>query len=731
MKNDSVKRSDGRIFLVYALLLLFGVVCIVTILLSGTRDRAFYTGKDSKRCKDLTKENQTAIDPDCNCTIRLNTNVPRRGDIYDDQGRVIASDIIIYDITLDGSTLHRKKKDLVKNSAKLDSIINQLADDFYTIFNKKFPHSKDYYKQRIEYCYKEGKNKLIIRSIETDEKRWVLEKDIEKLKLNQFFQECKNDKYTTGLNLTRRTVRLNPYGDLARRTIGRQINGRWDGLEFDFNKSLHGVDGAKEIITINHIEIPLNDELLPQDGANLHTTINLEIQNIVHKELLRTLRQYRAKWGCAVVMETKTGEIKAISNLTAVDSLIFTEQNNYAIHGLEEPGSTFKLASILAYLEKTKNDSAKQYPVYAHEFIYKTPSGKVVKYKKDDGLRKGKEMAYPIRVFQQSSNVGIASMILDVYGNSHIGFQDYLKMIDKMSITTAFNTQLGTIKAPVIRRTKTDFHNYYAACFGANFKIAPIQTLVYFNAVANNGKMVAPLFVKSISKDQKTIETFTAEVLNEQICSPATITRAQEYLLSVVNGSHGTAKKYKNKFSFAGKTGTRDVYDEATGKYLTNRNSASFCGYFPAEDPKYTCIVFIYNVREKSYIALDAFVRIAEKTLNVFNYEALPEIDKSKGKLPFTFHIASSENAKTVLQSMGYETDLKELKAPYIYAQKGTFYTLVPNEKGMPDVRGMNAADAIFILNNAGYKVNITGRGTVRKQERIPNSKVIELTLTI
>ena len=745
MKNDSVKQSDGRIILVYALLLLAGIACIITILLIGTRDRALYSGTDTEQCIDLTKEYEGGVkpivDPNCRCVITSSTKQPRRGDIYDDQGRIMASDIIIYDITIDGRCLHKNKKKLFKedNEKKLDSIINHtintLAEDFYQTFNRKFPYTQDYYRQIIEYCYKKGKNKLIIRSIEADEKRWVLDRDVEKLKTNPFLK--KNSSYTTGFSLTPRIVRLNPSGDLAKRTIGRGADGYWDGLERDFNESLHGIDGATKILRYNHINIPLNDAVLPQDGANLHTTLNLEIQRIVHDELLKTLQHYHAKWGCAVIMETKTGEVKAISNLTAIDSARqwFSEQNNYALHSLEEPGSTFKLASLLAYLEKTKNDSVKQYPILENEFVYKvvTSKGTVLKnYRKDDGYKKAKQMAYPIEVFQRSSNVGITSMIFDVYGNSYAGFQNYLKMIDKMSITASFHTQLGVVKTPMIRRTSTDFHTYYNACFGTGITMTPIQTLVYFNAVANDGKMITPLFVKSISKDKKTIQTFKTEVINEQICSKSTIERAKKYLLAVVNGEYGTARKFRKKVSFAGKTGTRDVYDEATGSYIKTRNSASFCGYFPAENPVYTCIVFIYDVHEKSYIAVETFAQIAEKTLNIFNYEHLPEIDKSKGKLPFTFYTADSENAKTVLQSMGYEIDPKMLETPYVYAKKGNFYPVQKQkEQGIPDVKGMNAADAIFILNNAGYKVTIVGKGVVRRQEKVPNSNVVELTLTI
>ena len=736
--NDLIKQSDRRIFLVYALFLLFGIACIITILSLVIKDHSLYTGNDPKRCIDLTKGNNPVIDTNCKCFITSNTEKPKRGVIYDDSEVEIAKNTIVYDITIDGRVLHKdkdkheKKKELLdkENEARLDSIIIQLADDFYKIFNRKFYYSWNYYKRKIEEAYKLGENRQIVSSIGWNEKLWIEDRDIDSLKQNPFLRDYKK---IAGLNLTHHIVRHYPCDDLAKITIGRKINEQWNGLEREFNKELYGTDGNLKSIKYNYIPIPLKDSaVLPQDGANVHTTINTQMQSIAHDELLKTLRKYRAEWGCAVIMKTETGEIKAIANLTATDSSkqYFSEQNNYAVRWVMEPGSTWKLASLLAWLEKTKNDTTKQYPIYTQEFTYKIYQGKneiLKKYVRIDDIhhKKTQQMASPMRVFQQSSNVGMASMIFDAFGNSYSGFQEYLKMIDKMSITTAFKTQLGQIRAPSIKRNDTYFQNYYATCFGATFKMTPMQTLVYYNAIANNGKMVAPLFVKSISNAKGTMETFTAEVLNEQICSPATIKQAQKYLLSVVTGEYGTARKYKNRVSFAGKTGTRDVYD--TQGYDKTRNSVSFCGYFPAEKPQYTCIVFIYNVREKGYIAAETFAQIAERIYS----EPLPEIDKSKGKIPFTFHIAPSANAKTVLQNMGYETDSEEFKAPYVYAKKGTFHAInpKPKEKEMPDVKGMNAADAIFILNNAGYKVNITGRGIVRKQERSQNLKEVRLVL--
>ncbi len=725
MKNASAKQSDLRILLVYALLLLFGIACIIMILLLGTRDRALYSGTDTKRCIDRTQGNSTIIDTNCNCFIHNNTKTPRRGDVYDDRNRVLASDINIYDITLDGRSL-KQSKNYKTSEAEQDSLIDEIAKSFYRIFKDNFSYDLEDYRTKIERYYKNGGNVQVISSIMNDTKRWIRDKHIDSLKTNPYFREAS----AIGLNITKHIARYNPYGNLARRTIGRKINDKWDGLEHDFNEYLHGIDGAKKLVTINTITIPMINEVAPREGDNIQTTINLEIQNIAHHELLKTLRENHARWGCAVVMETQTGEIKAISNLTALDTarIYYDEIRNYAVHSLEEPGSTFKLASLLAYLERKKGDDNKQYPILAHQFVVKTSTGREATYSKYDEPGKTKQMAYPIEAFQRSSNVGIASMVFDTHEN----FQDYLTAIDKMSITNGFKTQLGDVKPVEIRRNDKNFHNYYNVCFGTGIKMTPMQTLIYYNAVANNGKMVAPLFVKNVTMGENILESFSAEVLNPQICSPITIAIAQEYLLSVVQGEYGTARRYKDRVSFAGKTGTRDIWDESTNRYNKGKNSVSFCGYFPAEEPKYTCIVFIYDVKKKSSIAIETFVNIAERIMNVFDYELLSEIDKSKGKKPMTFNTMASENAKTILQNMGYKIQGEEWNAPYLYAQKGKLYPIDPEDtdQRVPDVRNLNVADAVYILNNADYKVKVMGRGIVRKQDLIPNSNVVELTLS-
>ena len=762
------KQSNVRLLLVYLLLVVFGLVCFTQIMVLGIKYRPLFMGT-SERCLDKTnpdwKNSPLAKDSTCNCFLLENEQIPRRGDIYDDRGRVLAGAIRRYDLALDGTSFkntHCKVKksetgkltswlknigddnsskdnsnayfiaegDTFKPTAKLDILIDSLAIELHHIFKHKFPYDKEYYKTRISKAYKEFKNITILRSDERNDKLWITEEDKESISEIPFFKE--NNRFLTGLDLSSSSARINPYGDLARRAIGRRTGNNWDGIEYEMNSFLHGVNGAKQKVNVSGIDIPLNNAIMPVDGQNVHTTINLEMQNIVHAELMSILKEYRADWGCAILMETKTGEVKAVSNLTASkDKESYSEEQNYITNFMLEPGSTFKLASLLAYLERTENDSAKQYPILAHTFTLTGKNGKEYRFPKFDEPGKIESKGYAIDAFQRSSNVGIASMIFDKYN----GYTDFLSKIDSMFITTSFSTQLGKVQPPNINRKAKDFHSYYNSCFGTGFKMSPMQSLIYFNAVANDGKMIVPLFVKSITDGKKVVKEYEAEVISEQICKPTTIARAKEYLRAVVEGEHGTAKRYKsNNYTFAGKTGTRDIWDETTGGYNKALNCVSFCGYFPADTPKYTCVIYIYNVPKKSSIAVGTFTNIAQNILNLTHYDALKTVDMSKDKVYPHANIAPASQLNVIYQSMGLSEGVGNVNVPYLKStvEKGKpafkAYELAFKDN-VPNVVGMPAANAVYELNKAGYKVIVEGKGAVKRQSTPGKEKTVVISL--
>lgn len=745
MQNNEVKenkRFNAKMGIILLFVLLLGIGCLGKILHLVIFQRSLYNGTSAK-CLDKTQKDwekhPLAKDSTCNCYVVANNVRPVRGEIYDDQNRVLVSNVTVFDLTLDGVEFGKKDTIYIHSVAKLNKLVETLSAEFYKHFKEKFPKNNlEYYRKKFTHALINQHNTLILQSDESNERRWITSEDTAFINhLPMFSQKpCKRC-----VNYTYRTVRINPYGDLAKRTLGLNIGDRQYGMEYYFNDLLAGTEGSRKYLYVNNARLPLDEYVEPVDGYDLHTTLNLEIQNIVHNELKAKLIEWKADWGCAVVMETKTGEIKALCNLRRADKegTKYTESDEYVLHKMVEPGSTFKLASALAYLEKNNGNDNKQHPILYHEFSRKSKDGsktyKYIKYDEKDKNKEDEEYGYPIDIIQRSSNVGIASMVFDAFGIDN--YKNYLNKIDQLYITTSFSTQLGKIQAPNIKRNARDFHTYYNTCFGAGFTMTPMQTLVYYNAIANNGKMVAPLFVKYVTRAHETeaIQTFQAEVINEHICSSTTIEKAKSYLEAVVTGDHGTAKKYRNPyFTFAGKTGTRDIWDEEIKAYNHNKNSVSFCGYFPADDPQYTCLVFMYNVSRKSSIAVNVFSCIALNIMTNY-YGALQNVSREHGtKLPKT-HVVKSEQYKLIMNSLGIAYPSNQLPVPYVTSGWREDYSVMlkkpkfKSEDRMPDVSDMIAADAASELIRAGYRVKVYGYGVVHHQVYDKASNTVSLYL--
>ena len=738
-QNTGNKRFNTRMGVILFLVLLLGVCCFGKILYLVIFQRSLYSGTSSK-CLDKTQEgweqNPLAKDSTCNCYVIANNVRPVRGEIYDDQNHVLVSNVTVFDLTLDGRIFAAKDTIYVHSAAKLNKLVETLSAEFYNHFKDKFPKNDlEYYRKKFTHALIKQSNALILQSNESNEQRWITSEDTAFINHLPMFSEkpCKRC-----VNYTYHTVRINPYGDLAKRTLGLNIGDRQYGIEYYFDEQLAGIEGSRKYLYVNKARLPQNEFVEPVDGYDIHTTLDLEIQSIVHNELKAKLIEWNAEWGCAAVMETKTGEIKAICNLRRAnrDGSDYTESDEYMLHKMVEPGSTFKIASALAYLEQRHGEDNQTYPILYHEFERKSKDGsKTYKYIKYDEKGRAEDKGYPVEIIQRSSNVGIASMVFDAFNKD---YKSYLKKIDQLYITTSFSTQLGKVQAPNIKRNAKDFHTHYNTCFGAGFTMTPIQTLVYYNAIANNGKMLAPLFVKYITKAHETepLQTFQAEVLNERICSQQTIDKAKSYLEAVVNGEHGTARNYrKENLSFAGKTGTRDIWDEELKAYNYSKNSISFCGYFPADTPQYTCLVFMYNVSKKSSIAVDVFTRIAERIINTANYGALQQVNHEHGtKLPRTY-VVNSTQYQLIMEQLGIAYPKSQLPVPYVTTGLRDDYSVMlkkPRFKSsdkMPDVTDMIAADAVSELIRAGYQVKINGYGVVHRQDLNTATNTVTLYL--
>ncbi len=507
--------------------------------------------------------------------------------------------------------------------------------------------------------------------------------------------------YKGGIIVEQETVREHPIGKIAERTIGYERKtpaGASDGkgIEWAFRNYLNGKDGKilKQKISKGQWK-PIRDvnEVDPQDGYDVVSTIDVFIQDIAHHALLKQLEDYQADHGCVVVMETKTGQIKAISNLGRALDGSYYETTNYAVHESHEPGSTYKLVDLMSLLEDKKIDTSAVFDTHGGVVTY---SGKHVRDSHEGGYGK----ISLARGFEVSSNT---VMVQAVYNNYKNNPSQFVNHINKYGL----NKRLGiSIKGEGIPRvpqpTDKNWSNISLPwmAFGYGVSITALQTLTFYNAVANNGEMVKPQFVSEIKAWNRSIKKYDKEVLNPKVCSLETIKKLKAVLLNVVKKGTG-AKLYSKDFSMAGKTGTAQMNYSTNGgadKYY----ASSFVGYFPAENPKYSCIVVVHkpNTAHNNYYGADVagpvFKKIAQKI--------------------FTDSPSRNEirNINKKIQKQEGDFD-----AYFVKSQKQQTTTV-------PNVKGMSGMDAVAIFENLGVKVKIIGIGKVKKQSVQPGENLVK-----
>jgi cell division protein FtsI (penicillin-binding protein 3) len=659
--HDSFRR---RAFLVYALVLFFAVGCLVQIFYLAIVKRPLFTG-DPKYCLDKTQpdwaQNPRANDPTGRCILTTRDLNPARGDILDDEGNILASDFTVFDIVVDGTKLtpvkgkDKKGKETINdtlyiskerkisrsNKGEVNQFIVELANQFYDHFKHKFLNSnynKEYYRKKLSEAIIECKNVDILQSNLLSETTLINSEDTAFVRKLPLFQDKSKKKC---ISFPSHYKRIYPYKELAKRVIGTVPPGAPSGLEFEFNEWLSGSKGAQKVLYIDKVRVPSKKFAHPHDGADVHTTLNLKIQKIVYEALMDDLLEKNAQWGCAVVMDVETGDIKAMVNLKKNKNdrgnIGYYEIYNHALRPECEPGSTFKLASLLAYLERVPNDTAKSYMLCGCDIAkYFAKDSKPFKTRcgdRDGALGARHRYGKPIEIFQRSLNEGTGTMIFDAFNGN---FKAYLAALDSIGITMPIETHLGKVGAAEMIRDAKAMRTFYITTWGG-FYMAPIRTLTYFNGVANNGKMVAPKIVSHVTEQDKVLALFPTVVLKEQMTRKDVIARAKKYLEAVVYGPYGTAKSFKDSIpTFAGKTGTRDIMvqkEDGTFGYAPSRehNSVSFCGYFPADKPKYTMIVYMYDVKGMSGQAVQLFHTIAKRIMMSESMETTNKIDKSEG----------------------------------------------------------------------------------------------------
>lgn len=635
---------------------------------------------------------------------------PNRGDILAANDRVLAISVPYYEIRMDFRARGLTEKRFL---AGVDSLSICLA----SLFRNK--SSREYRKELMN-AWRKGDRYYLI-------KRDVPYAKLKELKKFPIFRHGRN---RGGFIYVQDNMRIKPHQNLASRTIGyltKDSLGNVVGIEGAYDEYLRGVTGLRLMQRLSgNVWMPVNDanEIEPRDGADVVTTIDITIQDVAESALERQLKKHNAHHGCAVLMEVKTGDIKAIVNLERDSDGEYRELYNYAIGESTEPGSTFKIPALMVALEEGVIDL---------DDTVDTGKGKFKIY--DKIIRDTEEEGYgriPVKeVLEVSSNVGVAKIIYEHFRGKEEKFIDGLY---KMGLNKSLQLEIKGEGKPEIKYPGDKYWSGISLpmiSHGYEVRLTPLQILTFYNAIANGGKMMKPRFVRELQYRGSTIKRFDTEVLISSICSQSTIRKTHEMLKGVVQ--RGTAKNLKNSvYGIAGKTGTAQIAQSKHGYRMTSGVSyqASFVGYFPADDPRYSCMVVVSSPSNSVYygnvVAGPVFKEVADKvfatSLNMHEVyaaaDSLLEVPYTKagntGELihvlkhfNLDYQLPSDNPAWVSTSSMGTFVDLKQISI---------------QSRLVPNVVSMGLKDALYLLEKVGMRVEVVGRGTVRQQSVPPGT---------
>lgn len=644
-----------------------------------------------------------------------------RGEILDCEGRLLAATIPTYRIYMDMRAGGLNNRRFNANIDSLSLCLSHLLKD----------KSTSQYKRELKSAYQSGK-----RYYRVSRKRLTYN-EYKKAKEFPLYRLGKNK---SGFIAERNDERKLPFGVLASRTIGN-FNTEEDrgtiGIEGAFNEYLEGVSGTEIRKKVSGSWIAVK-QIEPVPGKNVKTTINIDIQDIVETALLEQMLEHQPEFGTAIVMDVKTGDIKAIANLGRTNNNKYSEKYNYAVGELMEPGSTFKLASFMVALEDGVIELSDTIDTGNGRFKYFDAT-------LSDSRKGGYGRITAREVFEHSSNIGTSKIIYDNYKNNP---EKYIERLYAMSLDKSLDLGIKGEREPYIKypddKTWSGISLPWMS-IGYEVSLLPLHTLTFYNAVANNGKMVRPRIVTDIMQQGKSIKEFESEVINPSICSRSTIRQAQELLEGVVQ--HGTAVNLKKShLKIAGKTGTARVAktNEGYGNRGEYKYRASFCGYFPADKPMYSCIVLVESPSKSSIygnvVAGTVFREIADK-IYAQSYDMSMKNEQVAEMTEYDVPVSLDGYREEIIEVYSeLETEVKDLgqESTWVETYNRNDYIeikdLVTLSNLMPDVKGMGAKDAIFLLENQGLKVSIKGYGRVKYQSiprgtRIKNGTRVKLEL--
>lgn len=684
------KQIKTRVYLAY------GLMCVFALAIVGRVAQIQFVEGEKWKAKAETQ------------TTSFVTIEAARGNIFASDGSLLATSKPIYEVRWDAAVPSL-------SDDYFDEHIDDLSKQLSNLFRDKSANS--YQRELTQARNNKSQYHLIKRKV-----------DYKQLKQLREFDIFNRGQYRGGLIVHQKNKRAKPFQQLAARTIGYDRDNFQVGLEGAYSVELSGVVGKRLMQKIAGGNLkPLSDvnEVEPKDGSDLITTIDINIQDVAQHALLTQLEKHGAHHGCAVLMEVETGNIKAIANLTLQGSGTYAETYNYAVGSPTEPGSTFKLASMICLLEDGHVDITDSVDI----------EGGIKKYY-DRTMRDSKTGVYDkitvAKAFEISSNVGISKLVNKYYREKP---EQMVKRLRSMRLNEPLGLEIKGEGQPSIASPEDKSWSGISLpwmSIGYEVLQTPLQILTLYNAVANDGKMVKPKMVQAIKKHGKIEKEFPTETINKQICSPQTIADLKVLLEGVVD--HGTAKNLKHaNYKIAGKTGTALISKE--GRYDVDKSyQASFVGYFPAEKPRYTCIVVVDSPSKSVYygnlVAGPIFKEISDKVYSTqiaMHEKVATDPELADQLIPFV-KVTEKRDLIRAFHALNIKAEVKDPDAKWAVASAHSDSVEITEreviENLVPRVVGMGAMDALYLLENSGLKVSMVGSGVVRQQSIIPGTRV-------
>lgn len=720
MSNDN-KQGTVRMSIVYLLLgMMFIVVFVRVVYLKTGERKEFWTKQEQKRIikervVSAKRGNIYAMDPDNGEYLLLATTEPQY-DVYIDLGK---------SLEFDKESKH-KVKQWVISQEDFNKNMNALCDSLAKVFQTgRDCKSASEYKRYFLKARKAERRYVTVR-------RKVSEKELERMKrfpligYQRFKRKKPTGKYdfVGAVHVEKGSKRVYPYYPMARRTIGINVTDNgcdtcYNGIDGAFTQYLSGVHGKRLEIKINPNEwVPVNtdEKIKTIDGMDVVTTLDVSLQELAENSLRSCLDSSEAESGCVVLMEVETGYIKAISNLSLNKNGEYVESDNIAISNSFEPGSTFKIVTAMMLLDRGLADTSDLVPTGVKNF-----PGNEKPIRDVGGTNHG--LVSFARALEMSSNVGISQLVYNIYNKKRADFSKDLKeyfAFEPLGLNIKVHEpkpKIGSSENP------TDL---LRMSFGYVSRMTPLQILTFYNAIANKGVMVKPQFVQSVVKDGKEVERFAPIIMSEAICKRETIDKLHNVLKGVVQ--NGTGRRLKTaSYGIAGKSGTAEIgYDK---KHAGIQHRASFVGYFPADAPKYSCIVVISKPQKARThggdLAAPVFRELSDRVVGTRIDFNKTNIKESTVKYPVIGY-GNGGDFYAFCKSLGLHITKPSVMWVKGKDINGMCALLEQNVQSgiVPNVVGLTIKDAVYMLENLGMKVRFHGKGKVVSQSVAAGSRI-------